>query len=815
MAEEDEIDVLGDFSLNDSCLTLVSENAELLNCDYTIHPQWLLDKPSANPDNWYQTGSEIQENNESESLGHVSTENCITDESGWTEKEKNLLERGIEIFGKSNVRLSQFIGSKTASEVKYYLKNFYTENQGSYRTYSECLVEDNNLVSDVLDDTQIPASIEEVIAAVSTAKSTVPLSGKKVRKKSNSFTNDSYNMDINEIPSGHSVLKSNYSKENKLKKSDLSKMKQKNKGKKSVKFKFKTKLKIPLFPKEKVKKVREQVRQKTVKFMNECSKKTEITKVEITTGVGLSVPICEGEEIIKLKKVENESDEDVDIDIEDNDDNYELKPKLTKKVEIKEPMKPETTDQNIKKESIIEECDKESPNSLHNNQFVDLSVYNDKTVKQLMSLEEPTEEFLLNDNVIIELEKAVVSEFFEGRGSKTPERYLKIRNHILNAWRTNKPTYVTKTLVRAGLKSCGDVNIIGRIHYFLEQIGAINFGCSQMCYSRPLYDLMQTSVPLRQKITKDCPKQVSRNTGELGSRPRMKKKFANDGEGGCTLTHDENGEIINTTIVNEEPVVKQRLYIKKPMVRLIYCRPFNDEKPQEYTVNIHLSALLKMDLHAHTNLSEVMGLVAGYWNPHNKTLTITHYETCKNMASSSTHCDMCPISQAKASEIIHAKGLDILGWFHSHPTFAPEPSQQDLETQQAVQRWIGARKPCIGVILSPFSLNGALIASPYRCMIVDKKLNFEDQFVPYKFHVGIMSEDFVVKDFLKEVQRVMFGVKDAPIESRVRMNKPYFQDVSITFLDKVSFVKLLVFKVVQFISADNLLKNNITYYTIG
>lgn len=149
----------------------MSQNSDLLNCDYTIHPQWLLDKPSANPDCWYDTNSilstELPEqkpnefpNSDSDNLGHVSTENAITDESGWTEKEKNLLQRGIEIFGKSNVRLSQFIGSRTPSEVKYYIKNFHTEVQTSYRGFNAGGMVDemnivNNLVSDILDDTQV------------------------------------------------------------------------------------------------------------------------------------------------------------------------------------------------------------------------------------------------------------------------------------------------------------------------------------------------------------------------------------------------------------------------------------------------------------------------------------------------------------------------------------------------------------------------------------------------------------------------------------------------------------------------------------
>lgn len=79
---------------------------------------------------------------------------------------------------------------------------------------------------------------------------------------------------------------------------------------------------------------------------------------------------------------------------------------------------------------------------------------------------------------------------------------------------------------------------------------------------------------------------------EMGYRHRAKRKFANviyffsisflffhftiqDGEGGCTLTHDEKGDVINTTIVNEEPS-KPKVYIKKPTIRLIYCRPFPD-----------------------------------------------------------------------------------------------------------------------------------------------------------------------------------------------------------------------------------------------
>lgn len=43
-----------------------------------------------------------------------------------------------------------------------------------------------------------------------------------------------------------------------------------------------------------------------------------------------------------------------------------------------------------------------------------------------------------------------------------------------------KPRYLNKTSVRPGLKNCGDVNCIGRIHTYLELVGAINFNCGNV-----------------------------------------------------------------------------------------------------------------------------------------------------------------------------------------------------------------------------------------------------------------------------------------------------------------------------------------------
>ena len=84
---------------------------------------------------------------------------------------------------------------------------------------------------------------------------------------------------------------------------------------------------------------------------------------------------------------------------------------------------------------------------------------------------------IIDRNVIQDLEKEHNMEFFMGRALKTPERYMKIRNYILDQWEKTKPNFLFKTAVRSGLRNCGDVNSIGRVHAFLEDIGAINEGC--------------------------------------------------------------------------------------------------------------------------------------------------------------------------------------------------------------------------------------------------------------------------------------------------------------------------------------------------
>lgn len=46
---------------------------------------------------------------------------------------------------------------------------------------------------------------------------------------------------------------------------------------------------------------------------------------------------------------------------------------------------------------------------------------------------------------------------------------------------------------------------------------------------------------------------------------------------------------------------------------------------------------------------------------------------------------MDPVSQTQASETLALRGYSVIGWYHSHPAFDPNPSLRDIDTQAKYQ----------------------------------------------------------------------------------------------------------------------------------
>lgn len=312
----------------------------------------------------------------------------------------------------------------------------------------------------------------------------------------------------------------------------------------------------------------------------------------------------------------------------------------------------------------------------------ELKMCDEVTYKLMESNEIPVQEIILDPNEIIPIERFLLSEFFTGRSStKSPKRYLRIRNHIICMWQQCKPFYLSKTAARQGLKKCGDVNIISRIHLTLENLGVINFGCVEVKWILPLkilYGLFQQSIR-------------NKNQSNFSSRSKN-SSFSME-------NNDPSSDFAsNDSMVNR---IKSRTH-SRTQFELIKCQRYSKENVAPFEISITLSCLLCLYFHSLSSKLEIMGFLGGHIDKNNgrSKISLKCYKPTNLINSTSISAEMCPVSQVEQSTDLLDSGYELLGWFHSHPTFPATPSRTDLKTQNEIQMQFAPNNPFIGFILS-------------------------------------------------------------------------------------------------------------------
>nr|KAJ3422124.1 hypothetical protein HK105_001072 [Polyrhizophydium stewartii] len=114
---------------------------------------------------------------------------------------------------------------------------------------------------------------------------------------------------------------------------------------------------------------------------------------------------------------------------------------------------------------------------------------------------------------------------------------------------------------------------------------------------------------------------------------------------------------------------------------------------QPFRISVHRRVLAVMDIHAHLMATEVIGFLAGKWDPKSNRLEITSALPCRSVeqelhgAGEDRHynVELDPASEVETRELVEKLNLRIVGWYHSHPTFAPDPSLIDLVNQRNYQ----------------------------------------------------------------------------------------------------------------------------------
>jgi len=161
------------------------------------------------------------------------------------------------------------------------------------------------------------------------------------------------------------------------------------------------------------------------------------------------------------------------------------------------------------------------------------------------------------------------------------------------------------------------------------------------------------------------------------------------------------------------------------MIRCEHCRP-SGRFAQSFDVHVNPRAAFVCDLHAHLSNAEIIGLLCGRWDPEAKIVTIEQAFPCRSLQGVSnvhTNVEMDPVSELEIREIAKRRGFQVVGWYHSHPTFQTDPSVRDIENQASYQNLFlststdstSARgrsnsakdsvAPFVGLIVGPYDTN--------------------------------------------------------------------------------------------------------------
>lgn len=164
-------------------------------------------------------------------------------------------------------------------------------------------------------------------------------------------------------------------------------------------------------------------------------------------------------------------------------------------------------------------------------------------------------------------------------------------------------------------------------------------------------------------------------------------------------------------------------------------QPLTTPQSQPFFVQVSRNALLIMELHAHLCSHETIGLLGGRWEPENSRLTVL-----RAFPGDGQHTNrdikICSHNEARTRLEIERENLQVVGWYHSHPLFQPNPSWTDIETQTEYQNScpdsFSNVKPFVGLIVGAFD---PLLAAPKSQMLMFCTMKDSTSTFPYRLQV--------------------------------------------------------------------------------
>lgn len=184
-----------------------------------------------------------------------------------------------------------------------------------------------------------------------------------------------------------------------------------------------------------------------------------------------------------------------------------------------------------------------------------------------------------------------------------------------------------------------------------------------------------------------------------------------------------------------------------------------------------------MDFHSHLAHTEIIGLLGGNFitRGDQKVLQVKTVFPCQS-TSTGIQCEMDPASEMKAREVFADRGFDVVGWYHSHPTFEPHPSIRDIENQTSYQTLFRKEttgdEPFIGVIVTPYDPEILSDHSQIQYLHISKEWDELHSFrVPYACRRTVIQNEQVSSDIFNQLVDLIGEYKN--YEHKVKMMRPF------------------------------------------
>jgi len=198
-------------------------------------------------------------------------------------------------------------------------------------------------------------------------------------------------------------------------------------------------------------------------------------------------------------------------------------------------------------------------------------------------------------------------------------------------------------------------------------------------------------------------------------------------------------------------------------LQMVTCSKYNGRsRKQPFEITITRAAELVMDFHAHLCSDEIIGFLGGVYDASSETLRITRALPARQIRQehAGVEVELDPESVPAIVETLTANGERVVGWYHSHPVFATQPSLRDIENQFAYQLMFSSdadaqdKAPFVGAIVGPYDEQNDSSASDVRmfhCVLSA----VDDEPEPFELATRAAEADDVVgEDVLLEMNKL-------------------------------------------------------------